>query len=289
MRTGFKNYAVSNEIRPMTLSLIVAGQALQSLPLQFSQAVHTGAGSVFLICGFGLVLGIRHATDADHIVALSTIISKQNSVKRAALIGSLWGLGHTLTILAVGSLIILFHVRIPTRLGLSMEFSVAIMLVVLGLLNLTGLMQRFSNRLTDAGRQVSLGSRNLVHGEHPNAVVRSMQQVGLYQCIRPFVVGLIHGLAGSAAVALLVLSTIHSPLWATAYLLIFGLGTIVGMMLMTTAVAVPLTYGSKRFTALNGYLAVTSGMVSLCFGLFLVYQLGFVGGLFRQHPSWTPH
>ena len=106
-----------------------------------------------------------------------------------------------------------------------------------------------------------------------------IKRFGAYQCVRPLVIGLEHGLAGSAAVALLVLSTIHDPRWATLYLLIFGAGTMVGMMCMTAAMAVPLTYAGDRFGKLSRYLGIASGLVSVCFGCFLVYQLGFLGGL----------
>jgi high-affinity nickel-transport protein len=102
------------------------------------------------------------------------------------------------------------------------------------------------------------------------------------------VIGLVHGLAGSAAVALLVLSTIHDPVWATAYLLVFGGGTMVGMMIMTTAISLPLSFAGARSAKLGRYFGMASGMVSLCFGSFLVYQLGFLGGLFTAHPHWTP-
>lgn len=247
--------------------------------------VQQGLGSALFVSALGLVLGMRHSTDADHIVALSTIVSKQRSIKSATLIGCVWGVGHTITIFAVGSLIILLGVHIPTRLGLAMEFSVALMLVLLGLLNLTGLTKRWTERLTPAHTHVlphehSLSSRSRLRS--------SIRDIGTYHWTRPLVVGLVHGLAGSAAVALLVLSTIRSPLWAIAYLLIFGLGTIVGMMLMTTAVAVPLTMSTRRFTRLNDHLAVASGLVSVCFGAFLIYHLGFVGGLFTSHPHWQP-
>lgn len=239
-----------------------------------------GLGSILFVSGLGLVLGIRHSTDADHIVAVSTILSRQRSVKSAALIGSMWGVGHTLTIFAVGSLIILFGLRIPTRVGLAMEFSVGVMLVVLGLLNLSGVTQKWTHRFTPA------------HTHAPdNTQVptwSTIRDMGVYHWLRPLVIGLVHGLAGSAAVALLVLSTIRSPLWAVLYLLIFGIGTIVGMVLMTTAVAVPLTRNVRRFTKLNDYLAMASGLVSFCFGAFLMYQLGFVGGLFTSHPHWQP-
>lgn len=88
--------------------------------------------------------------------------------------------------------------------------------------------------------------------------------------------------------ALLVLSTIHNPIWATVYLLIFGFGTVIGMMCMTSAIAVPLTFAGNRFSQMSRYFSVTSGIVSVCFGLFLGYQLGFVGGLFAHNPQWTP-
>jgi len=238
-----------------------------------------GVSPVLFVVGFGLILGMRHSTDPDHVVAVSTIVSKQRSIRHAAVIGGIWGLGHTLTIFAVGSLIILFGVVIPPRLGLSMEFSVALMLILLGVLNLTGVMRRLTRRFTHNHSKV-------VELERAEAAVSG--RFGVYQCVRPLVIGIVHGLAGSAAVALLVLSTIHSPLWATVYLLIFGAGTMVGMMCMTTAMAVPLALAGDRFTRLSHYLGIVSGAISVCFGSFLVYQLGFLGGLFTSHPQWTP-
>jgi len=238
-------------------------------------------GPFLFVGGLGLLLGMRHSTDPDHVVAVSTIVSKQRSIRQAGLIGTIWGLGHTLTIFAVGSLIILFGVVIPPRLGLSMEFSVALMLILLGVLNLTGVMQRLTSYLTpNRTRTVSSRAETMLD--------RTVGRFGIYQCVRPLVIGIVHGLAGSAAVALLVLSTIHSPIWATVYLLIFGAGTMVGMMCMTAAMAVPLAFAGKRFTSMSRVFSVASGVVSVCFGFFLVYQLGFLGGLFTSHPQWTP-
>ena len=105
---------------------------------------------------------------------------------------------------------------------------------------------------------------------------------------RPLLIGTVHGLAGSAAVALLVLSTIKSATWAVAYLLIFGLGTVFGMMLITLILALPFIYTESRFRSINRHLATASGLASFAFGLFLVYQIGFVDGLFTAHPNWTP-
>lgn len=249
-------------------------------------------GPVLFVAGLGLILGMRHSTDPDHVVAVSTIVSKQRSIRHAALIGSFWGLGHTLTIFVVGSMIILFGVVIPPRLGLSMEFCVALMLILLGVLNLTGVMRKITDRF-DNGKRAANSAELVVDPLREETktewlLARSVGRFGVYQCVRPLVIGIVHGLAGSAAVALLVLSTIHNPVWATVYLLIFGAGTMVGMMCMTAMMAVPLAYAGNRFTQVSQYLGIASGLVSVCFGVFLVYQLGFLGGLFTSHPQWTP-
>jgi high-affinity nickel-transport protein len=241
----------------------------------------------------GLVLGMRHSTDADHVVAVSTIVSRQGSVRSSATIGLLWGLGHTVTIFLVGSAIIVFGIVIPPRLGLSMEFSVALMLILLGLLNLTGVMRWLTERLTAATR----GTKTTYVTRAPDpwslrrfvpSLDKTVSKLGLFQTIRPLVVGLVHGLAGSAAVALLVLSTIKSPLWSTAYLLVFGFGTMAGMMLMTSAIALPLVYTANRSFNINLHLATISGLASTVFGVFLAYRIGFVDGLFTSVAHWIP-
>ena len=274
------------------LGMILAIQALSTVRLNLHLFSKERLGPVLFVTILGLILGMRHSTDADHVVAISTIVSKQRSIRNAAFIGSVWGLGHTITIFIVGSLIILFGVEIPARLGLSMEFCVALMLVLLGILNLSGVMQKVTSFFTPAIAQRngmpipfdSVKSKRTTGRRFENPVTR----LGWYQCLRPLVIGLVHGLAGSAAVALLVLTTIHNPVWATVYLLIFGAGTMIGMMCMTAAIAVPLTFAGDRFATLSRYLGAVSGMASLCFGSFLVYQLGFIGGLFTSHPQWTP-
>jgi nickel/cobalt exporter len=262
----------------------IAVRAFLTTGIDFHSLSKEKLGPFLFVAGLGLLLGMRHSTDPDHVVAVSTIVSKQRSIRQAGLIGTIWGLGHTLTIFAVGSMIILFGVVIPPRLGLSMEFSVALMLILLGVLNLTGVMQRVTSYLTRNRKPAT--APTLSRAE--TLLDRSVGQFGVYQCVRPLVIGIVHGLAGSAAVALLVLSTIHSPVWATIYLLIFGAGTMVGMMCMTAVMAVPLAYAGSRFTSVSRVFSVASGVVSVCFGFFLVYQLGFLGGLFTSHPQWTP-
>ncbi len=245
-------------------------------------------GPGLFVAGLGLVLGMRHSTDADHVVAISTIVTRQRSIRGAAVIGSLWGLGHTLTIFAVGCLIILGGVVIPPRIGLSMEFSVGLMLILLGLLNLTGVMQKIVARFTPGAAQQTSQPLPQALPKRAGRIDQALNRYGAYQLLRPLAIGLVHGLAGSAAVALLVLSTIHNPLYAVGYLVIFGGGTMLGMMCMTAAMAMPLVYAGGRLPQLSRYLGVASGLVSVCFGTFLVYQLGYLNGLFTSHPHWTP-
>ena len=276
------------------------------------------------ILAIGFFLGMRHATDPDHVIAVSTIVSRERSIAKAGWIGILWGIGHTLTILAVGAGIILFGLAIPARVGLTMEFSVGLMLILLGILNLTGTMKWISERFSPAHLHVAGEHSHLHqhvhshahdhahsdsraallhihththspdqehHGENlepPNWLRKPFAHLGIFHALRPLFIGLVHGLAGSAAVALLVLSTIHEPRWGVFYLLIFGVGTIAGMMLITAAIALPFSFAGYRFVWLNKTLITGSGLLSLVFGLLVCYQIGFVDGLFTSHPNWTP-
>jgi uncharacterized membrane protein (DUF441 family) len=223
------------------------------------------------ILSLGFLLGMRHATDPDHVIAVTTIVARQRSAGAAAAVGAVWGLGHTLTILAVGSGIIVFGWVIPPRIGLSMEWSVGLMLVLLGFMNLTP----HSHEHTHDAKPVGWLDRHF-------------GALGAYRLVRPLIVGIVHGLAGSAAVALLVLTTIRDARLAVLYLALFGLGTIVGMMLMTAVIAVPFAYTNTQFERVNHGLRLASGVLSLAFGLFIAYRIGVVDGLFTGHPHWTP-
>jgi ABC-type nickel/cobalt efflux system permease component RcnA len=272
----------------LILGLSIAGRATVKTAAVTSLFAHGTLPSFVGVVLLGLFLGMRHSTDPDHVIAVSTIASRERSVSQGALIGVLWGVGHTLTIFVVGSAIILFGLVIPPRVGLSMEFSVALMLILLGVLNLTGALRWLNSRFSPS-RNGPLPSELPTSGNAPEgALDRLLNRYGAYQVFRPLVIGLVHGLAGSAAVALLVLSTIHTPLWAIAYLLVFGIGTIIGMMLMTSAMAIPVVYTGKHFSTVNRYLTPISGIVSTAFGLVLLYQIGIVDGLFRSHVHWTP-
>jgi high-affinity nickel-transport protein len=267
----------------------------------------------FLFLGF--FLGMRHATDADHVVAIATIVSRERSVAGSALIGAAWGVGHTVTVMAVGAAIIVFGVVIPPRLGMSMEFAVGIMLVLLGVLTLTGMGRTGGAAHAPAGVPGARGRDVHDHlhahgdylhrhlhghgaGAHGHAdqhtplarLDRGLGRIAFYGWLRPFVVGLVHGLAGSAAVALMILSIIREPVAALGYLLLFGLGTIVGMMLITLLLSAPFTFTAVNLPKFNWRLRVASGLVSFAFGAVLIYGIGFAeGGLFTDAPTWEPH
>ena len=200
----------------------------------------------------GFVLGMRHATDPDHVVAVTTIVSDERSLWRASSIGAVWGVGHSITILAVGGAIVIFRLVIPPRLGLLLEFCVAVMLILLGTLTLSG---------RRVGSAASMA--------------------------RPLVVGIVHGLAGSAFVALLVLAAVPGAMLQLLYLALFATGTIAGMALITIVVALPSAVTARRFVRVQGYLRVASGLASLVFGIALV-QRGVSQGLFDSVPHWTP-
>ncbi len=269
----------------------------------------------FLFLGF--FLGMRHATDADHVVAIATIVSRERSVAGSALIGAAWGVGHTITVMAVGAAIIVFGVVIPPKLGLSMEFAVGIMLVLLGILTLTGMgravgaAHAHAHAAVPGGRALDLHDHLHAHGDyvhrHPHGhdpaahghaeehtplarLDRSgLGRIAFYQWLRPFAVGLVHGLAGSAAAALMVLSIIREPVAALGYLLLFGLGTIVGMMLITLILSAPFAFTAVNLPKFNWRLRVASGLVSFVFGVVLIYGIGFAeGGLFTDAPTWDP-
>jgi ABC-type nickel/cobalt efflux system permease component RcnA len=251
----------------------------------------------------GFFLGMRHATDPDHVIAVTTIVARQRQRGGAALIGALWGLGHTLTILVVGGGIVLLGWVIPHRVELLLELVVGAMLIALGLVNLWGVRPAVpGDRAPQRGHdQSGVHVHPHAHGDyvhthphqhdpesHPHTAEQTplarldhrLGSLSLYQAVRPVVVGIVHGLAGSAAVALLVLAAIRDPAWSILYLLVFGLGTIAGMMLVTAAIAWPFARAGARYAGLGRGLRVASGLVSVGFGLVLAYKIGVVDGLF---------
>jgi high-affinity nickel-transport protein len=275
-----------------------------------------GNSAPFAIALLGLLLGMRHATDPDHVIAVTAILSRERRLATAARIGVVWGLGHTLTVVAIGAAMIVFKLAIPARLGLAMEFAVALVLILLGLGAVCAILSRLAARLFANAPVAHLHQNTLHHYAqvHPHkhylerrrgsdmndqTVVsncqhgvpsKALQSFGARRpLLRSFSVGLVHGLAGSAAIALLVLSAIPRPLWATLYLAIFCAGTIIGMGLITTAISTSLIVASTRMSSLHQRFVASSGLLSFGFGLFLAYRIGVIDQLFGAAPIWSPH
>jgi high-affinity nickel-transport protein len=224
------------------------------------------------LVALGFVLGLRHATDTDHVVAVTALVSRERSFRSALALGGFWGLGHMLTLLAVGGAVVACGLVIPPHVGLWLEMAVAVMLVLVGAANLGAL----------AARAAEPG--------HASADLGALTRKGglvawLRRGSRSLAVGAVHGLAGSAAVALLVLTAERRVLPALGYLVLFGVGTIAGMLLVTASFALPLRAASSRFASLERGVARATGVLSVAVGLFLAYRIGFVDGLLFGHAG----
>lgn len=244
------------------------------------------------ILGLSFLLGIRHATDADHVVAVTTIVARQKKgIFSSALVGILWGIGHSITVTLVGIPIIMSVFVLPPRLGLFLEFIVGLMLIILGILNLFGIASKITKKFTPLTIHKHPHSDSATKHSHlhlSSELKDSFHHLGIFQTIRPIIVGFVHGLAGSTAIALLILSTIRNTNLAVFYLLIFHIGVISGMMIITMGIGASITLARKKGADLNHHLVPLSGILSLIFGLYVVYQTGIVSGLFSGLINWTP-
>lgn len=209
-------------------------------------------GSLVSILLIGFLLGIKHAIEPDHIIAISTIVGESKDIKRSIFAGVYWGIGHTATLFIVGMMLIVAKNTITHTVAMSLEFIVGIMLVTLGL---NSLFSHFKHR------------SHLVKGDKKN---RSH--------VKSFFIGLVHGLAGSAAMVLLTMSTVSTAWEGALYILIFGIGTVAGMLSFSTVIGIPfvLTSGKQVNRRLNHF----TGIISVLFGLYYMYNLGVNEGLF---------
>jgi len=242
-------------------------------------AASTTLYSIVSALGLAFVFGLKHAMEADHLAAVSTIVSERKSLLSASLVGGLWGVGHTISLLVAGLAVILLHVEIGHGMEMTLEFFVALMLIALG---------ANAIRKLRHGGQIHLHAHR--HGNrihlHPHVHDGSPEldqstHHGFRLNTRPLLVGMMHGLAGSAALMLLVLSTIKSPIAGVGYIVIFGLGSIGGMMAMSVLVGLPLRVTARRFAGANLMLRGVAAFASLSVGLMMIYESGVVQGLVR--------
>ena len=232
--------------------------------------------------GLGIILGIRHSLDPDHVVAVSTIVSEYRNPLRSFWVGISWGLGHTTTLLIIGVVIIALRLTIPERMALLFEFFVGVMLVGLG----AQVIYSFRRKKV---HQHAHGHQEAAHEHfhsHAQSQALTPEHHAEHGIGKPFLrkksywVGTVHGVAGSAALTLLVLASIESPLAGLAYILLFGLGSVLSMGVMTILIGLPFVFSAGRLPNLNRAIQFGVGTLSIIFGGFLMYQIGFVDGLF---------
>ena len=235
------------------------------------------AASTLAILGFGFLLGLKHATDADHLAAVSTIVSERKSLWSSAIIGGVWGLGHTISLFLAGVFVLLLDFKIGEQTERILEFGVGVMLFLLGLNVLRKLAQ--GGHLHFHAHEH--GERVHVHPHvHADAKDEPHTHHGFSFSPRALIIGMIHGLAGSAGLMLVMIPTIESRPVGLLYILVFGVGSIGGMMLMSFLVSLPFTLTASRFNRFNYILQSIAGLVSVALGLFIVYEKGITEGLF---------
>jgi len=261
-------------------NLLAQGEALfaGSDEPQFAQM------SALAVLGLGLVFGLKHAMEVDHVVAVSNIVSEQRKLWRAALVGGLWGLGHTASLVIVGTVVLVLRVAIPDRVASGLEFGVALMIIGLGVATVIRAMRRPPAVHVHQHRHDGAATHAHIHfheseTEHVEASApphsHTVSRIGF----KPLIVGAVHGLAGSAALTLLVLAQIPSPLLGLLYLMVFGFGSIAGMLLMSGIVGLPFVLSVRKLSGLHYGLQAGAGILSVGFGLWYAYETGFASGL----------
>lgn len=233
--------------------------------------------SAATILGLGFFLGLKHAVEADHLAAVSTIVTERKSLLSSAIVGGVWGLGHTISLLIVGFFVLLLEFQVSEQSERMLEFGVGIMLVLLGL---------------NVLRKLYLGGKLHFHAHehgvrvhtHPHLHEASEKEEpqthhGLSFSPRALFIGMVHGLAGSAALMLLVLPTVESRSLGMLYIAVFGIGSIGGMMIMSFLVGLPFALTAARANRFNHILQSVAGLISIVLGLYIMYEKGIAEGL----------
>ena len=232
--------------------------------------------STLAVLGIGLVFGLRHATEVDHVVAVSTIVSQHKNVLRSAAVGAMWGAGHTASLLVIGALVLLLRVAIPERVSGWLEFGVALMIIGLGISALWRALRRSSEVHVHQHSHDGQSHKHVHFHEKQTRHKPSSHSAHSHDVSRigwkPLLIGTMHGLAGSGALTLLVLTQINSPWVGMLYLGIFGVGSIVGMLLMSGLIGVPFALTSRNLTHVHHRLQTVAAILSICFGLWYAYQ-----------------
>ena len=231
---------------------------------------------ILSILGAGFLIGMKHALDADHVVAVTTIISETKSFSKATLVGMRWGLGHTSTLFLVGLLVILTGIRIPENFTLSLELLVGVVLVWLGISTIRGY---YVKKVHVHHHDHEASTHMHFHYHQPKPKQESItanahkHEHKAKASRSPFIIGMIHGLAGSGALMLLILGTISSTMQGLLYIVVFGVGSTIGMLIISTIISLPFVYTSKKSTNVNRIMSLSAGSASVIAGVLIMFSI----------------
>ena len=229
-------------------------------------------GSILLI---GLFIGMRHALEADHVAAVASLVSRKQSLAHTIRQGSVWGLGHTITLFLIGSAVIFMDTTMPEQLAKGLEAAVGVMLILLGIDVLRRVIRdkiHFHSHCHDDGdchfhAHSHIGESRDKHDasrhdhEHPEGFP-----------LRALMVGLMHGMAGSAVVILLALQTITTPLQGMLYILVFGIGSMLGMALLSVVISIPMRLSANKLTWAHNSFQLLVGTLTIGLGVLVLYE-----------------
>ncbi|MBI2611285.1 urease accessory protein UreH [Candidatus Gottesmanbacteria bacterium] len=203
----------------------------------------------------GLLLGLKHAMEADHVVAVTTLLTEYKNLWKSSLVGMFWGLGHTTILFVIGLVVLMLRINIPKNVSLFFETLVGVMLVILGI------------------RAIVVGSSIHIHKHKHESLEHSHVHSGLHH--RSFLIGVVYGIAGSGALMLLVLTSINSIVLGLIYIIVFGIGSIAGMMGMSFVIGLPVYFSMRKFKAIESWIRVGAGILSILLGILLIKETRF--------------
>ena len=237
---------------------------------------NVGSLSILAVLSIGLVFGLKHATEVDHVVAVSTIVSRHRNVFHSALVGALWGVGHTASLLVIGAVVLTLRVAIPERVSGWLELGVAVMIVCLGISALRRALRKNTEVHVHHHNHDGLSHTHVHFHEketrHEPASDTHHSHVVSRLGWKPVLIGMMHGLAGSGALTLLVLTQISSSLIGFLYVATFGFGSIVGMLLMSGMIGLPFALASRKLTPIHQGIQTVAAVLSICFGIWYAYK-----------------
>jgi sulfite exporter TauE/SafE len=240
------------------------------MPLALELMTYTPVVAVLV---YGFCLGLKHATEADHVIAISIVVAERQGIARSAWVGAWWGIGHTISLLAAGIIVLVLEIQISDRLENLLEMFVGVMLVLLGLNVLRKLLKGGKLHIHTHEHGGHLHAHPHMHDSastREGVTAAGHHAFGLNR--RSLAIGMLHGLAGSAALMLLVIPTIDSRAVGLLYIAVFGVGSIAGMTVMTLIVSLPLHFASIRINRVEQWLQAVTGLAGLGLGLWKVYE-----------------